>query len=78
MLFAETFIKKYSEILHHPVEYEYKDQHTLHFMSVQLFTSPSIALFLIEKSQALVHILDCLETTLCDEGNGIVTVEFVY
>ena len=68
ILFAETFVKKYREILHQ-VGDEFKEQNTLHFMSVQLFTSPSLSVFLIEKSQALVHILNALESTLSDEGN---------
>ena len=76
MLFAETFIKKYHEILHHQAEDEFKDQHTLYFMSVQLFTSPSLSLFLIEKSNALGRVLNALESALSDEGNRIVVKEF--
>ena len=63
MLFAETFVMKYSDILDFPSG-AVREQEMLNPLATQLFTSPSLSLYLIEKSNVLVCILDALESAI--------------
>ena len=59
MLFAQCFVNAYDEIYNHVDETREED--TISSLSVQLFTSPSISLLLIEKANSLEIILDELK-----------------
>ena len=67
-IFADIFLKNYQEVLNQQIENDNKEQCSLHFLSVQLFTSPSLSMFLIQSSNALVELISILENSISDGG----------
>ena len=67
-ILADIFLKNYEEVLRQHIENDNKHHCSLHFLSVQLFTSPSLSLFLIESSNALLGIINILENSISDKG----------
>ena len=67
-MFADCYIKNYLSVLDQYIDNTSKEHCSLHFLSVQLFTSPSLALNLIQNSQALIVITRLLENTVSNKG----------
>ena len=67
-IFADIFLKNYEEVVRQHIENDNKDHCSLNFLSVQLFTSPSLSMFLIESSSALLEVISILESALLDKG----------